>query len=356
MSPRALYRVLLFAAGIVLAALLVEQLLTVLLAVSVTIIVALPLEAAASWGQRRGLPRGLGAVGALVLALLVLGAIGLALLPEFTRQVSDFAGSLPAVLRDAGRRVHVFAGVRLPNLGLELGRFVEGYTKHPERLAGTALQLGLGLLGLAIASALMLFVAVVAAINPQPLVEGVVGLIPAAHQASAREVLHRVHDTWLRWQLAVLLDMVVLGGLLFIGLTIVGLPFALGFALFSAFLTVIPNYGSIISAIPPIVVGLAHSPTRALLVLLVYVIVNQIEGNLILPLIMARTVAVHPAIVTLGLLAVASLFGLIGIVIAIPLLTLAMILVEVLWIEPSEARASARASARAPVSGPGAAR
>ena len=205
------------------------------------------------------------------------------------------------------------------------------------------MQLGLGLLGVILAAGLMAFVAVLIAINPRPLVDGVVRLIPAPQRPLARDVLKRIHDAWLRWLVAVGLDMLVLGTLLFVGLELVGLRFALGFALFSAFLTVIPNYGSIISAIPPVVVGLAQSPTAALLVLIVYLVVNQIEGNLILPLIMARTVDIHPALVTVGLLAVAALFGLIGIVIAIPLMSLTMIVVQALWIEPSEARASARA-------------
>lgn len=77
-----------------------------------------------------------------------------------------------------------------------------------------------------------------------------------------------------------------------------------------------------------------------MLVLVVYVIVNQIEGNLILPLIMARTVDIHPAAVSIGLLVMASLFGLIGLFLAIPLLSLFTILVQVLWIEPEEAAAS----------------
>ena len=106
-------------------------------------------------------------------------------------------------------------------------------------------------------------------------------------------------------------------------------------------MTVIPNYGSVISAIPPILDGLAQSPTKAALVLIVYLIVNQIEGNLILPLIMARTVDMHPALVTMGLLVMGSLFGLIGVLIAIPLLSLAIILVQALWIEPQERRAAA---------------
>ncbi len=347
MRPIVLYRALLLAAGITLAALVIHALMTLVLVVAVTVIIALPLEAAATWGERRGLPRALGAVGALLIAAMVIGGLAVALMPQFASQVSAFAGSLPGLLSGAGRHARVFAGLRIPNPGAELSRIVQGYSKHPERLAGPVIQLGLGLLGVVLAAGLMAFIAVLIAINPRPLVDGVVRLIPASQRPLARDVLKRIHDAWLRWLVAVGLDMVVLGTLLFAGLELVGLRFALGFALFSAFLTVIPNYGSIISAIPPVVVGLAQSPTEALLVLIVYLVVNQIEGNLILPLIMARTVDMHPALVTVGLLVVAALFGLIGIVIAIPLMSLTMILVQALWIEPSEARASARASERA---------
>jgi predicted PurR-regulated permease PerM len=72
-------------------------------------------------------------------------------------------------------------------------------------------------------------------------------------------------------------------------------------------------------------------------VLVVYVIVNQIEGNLILPVVMSRTVDLHPAVVAIGVLVMAQLFGLIGVIISIPLISLFIILVEELWIMPQEA-------------------
>jgi predicted PurR-regulated permease PerM len=178
------------------------------------------------------------------------------------------------------------------------------------------------------------------AINPEPLVTTALALVPAQRRGQALDVFERVRRAWLGWMTAVGLDMVLLGGLLFIGMTLVDLPFALGFAVLSALLTVIPNYGSVISAFPPIIAALSISPGRAVLVLIVYLIVNQIEGNLILPLIMARTVDMHPAVVSIGLLVMAALFGLIGVLIAIPLLSLVMILVQTLWIEPQEAAAS----------------
>jgi predicted PurR-regulated permease PerM len=177
------------------------------------------------------------------------------------------------------------------------------------------------------------------AVNPRVLVDTFLRLLPAARHDQAREVLGRIRSAWLGWMTAVGIDMLVLGALLFAGLQIIGLNFAIGFAVFSAFMTVIPNYGSVISAVPPILAALAQSPGKAVLVLIVYLIVNQIEGNLILPLIMARTVDMHPAVVTLGLLVMGALFGLVGVLIAVPLLSLTIILVQALWIEPQEARA-----------------
>ena len=199
---------------------------------------------------------------------------------------------------------------------------------------------------------LIIVAAFLIAIKPTMLVEGFLRLLPEAWRPQAEDVMARVRTAWLGWMAAVGLDMLVLGGLLFLGLEIIGLNFAIGFAVFSAFMTVIPNYGSVISAIPPILDGLAQSPTKALLVLIVYLIVNQIEGNLILPLIMARTVDMHPSVVSVGLLVMAALFGLIGVLIAIPLLSLAVILVEALWIEPQEARAERERSGVVTATGP----
>jgi predicted PurR-regulated permease PerM len=111
------------------------------------------------------------------------------------------------------------------------------------------------------------------------LVDSFLRLLPPARRPVARDVMGRVRVAWLGWMAAVGADMLVLGGLLFLGLELVGLDFAIGFAVFSAFMTVIPNYGSVISAIPPIIAALAESPTKAVLVLIVYLVVNQIEGT-----------------------------------------------------------------------------
>ncbi|MEO8967701.1 MAG: AI-2E family transporter [Solirubrobacteraceae bacterium] len=340
------YRAVGLGAALIVGALVAQQLMTLLLAVTVTIILSLPLSAAASLAQRRGAPRALGALGALVAGLGAVIGLGLAVLPTFVSQVKQFTDRLPSILAQGDHYLHGL-GMNSRGLSSQLRRIVQGYTNHPFRLAGPIERFSLTALGVAVPLVLIVLAAFLIAVNPAVLVDNFLRLLPAARHGRARDVLGRIRTAWLGWMTAVGIDMLVLGGLLFAGMQIIGLNFAIGFAVFSAFMTVIPNYGSVISAVPPILYAFAQSPGKALLVLIVYLVVNQIEGNLILPLIMARTVNLHPAVVTVGLLVMGALFGLVGVLIAIPLLSLTMILVQALWIEPQEARSGLPAKDRA---------
>jgi predicted PurR-regulated permease PerM len=131
--------------------------------------------------------------------------------------------------------------------------------------------------------------------------------------------------------------MVISGTLLFIGLTIIDLDFAILFAVLTALLVVVPYFGAIVGAIPPVLFALTDSPGKALLVLTVYVIVQQVEGNLVIPLVMARTVRLHPAVIAIGVVVVGQLFGIVGLFVAVPIISAAVILTEEYWVREVEA-------------------
>jgi predicted PurR-regulated permease PerM len=347
MSAGVLYRAVGLAALLVVVGLLVVQLITFLLALVLTVVISLPLASAADLASRRGLPRAVGAFAGLLSALGLAAALGYLVIPSFVDQSKLFAARLPAIANRAEHYLHDLTGVTTKTLSADLTHFTRGYTSHPQRLIAPLESVGLSFAGMLAGLIVMLITALYIAIDPGPLINATLRLLPPERRDHARQVMARIQVSWLGWLRAMGIDMLVLGGLLYLGMRIIGLGFALGFAVFSALLTVIPNYGSIISAIPPVLFGLAQSPGKALLVLAIYVIVNQIEGNLILPLVMARTVDLHPALVAIGVLVMAQLFGLIGVIIAIPLLSLAMILVEELWIKPQE-RAALELAARDP--------
>jgi predicted PurR-regulated permease PerM len=331
------YRAVLLAAALALLALVVQQLITLLLALALTVIIALPLSRTADFAQRHHVSRVFGALAGLVVVVGVITLPGYFIIPAFVDQVKDFANTLPHTIDRTERYIHGLTGVKKQTLSNEVTHFVQGYTHHPEKLIAPLESVGVSVVGIVAGLVVVIITSLYIAVSPGPLTNGILQLLPSERRGMARRVMSRIAISWLGWLQAIAIDMLVLGGLLYLGMRIVGLPFALGFAVFSALLTVIPNYGSIISAVPPILLGLSISPGKAVLVLVVYVIVNQIEGNLILPLVMARTVNVHPAVVAIGVLVMAQLFGLIGVIISIPLLTLFIILVEELWIVPQEA-------------------
>jgi predicted PurR-regulated permease PerM len=128
--------------------------------------------------------------------------------------------------------------------------------------------------------------------------------------------------------------MLVTGVLLYLGLTLIGLDFAIFFAVFSALLVVIPYFGAIIGAVPVVLFALADSPSTALLALIIYIVVQQIEGNVIIPLVMAQRVKLHPALIAIGVVLVGQLFGFIGLFVAVPILSAVVILTDELWVKP----------------------
>ena len=114
-----------------------------------------------------------------------------------------------------------------------------------------------------------------------------VSLFPPPRRDHARHVLDRVRRSWIGWMEGVAIDMLVTFVLIYIGLTLIGLDFAIFFAVLSALLVVVPYFGAIAGAIPPVLFALTDSPGKALLMLGVYVLVQQIESNVTIPIVMS---------------------------------------------------------------------
>ena len=121
---------------------------------------------------------------------------------------------------------------------------------------------------------------------------------------------------WLRTQM--LLGAIV-GLLIFFGLTILGIPHAFFFALIAAIFEIIPVVGPILAAVPAVAAAFLVSPVSSISVVALYVIVQQTESHIIVPVVMRRTIGLSPLVVVLALLAGAKLGGIFGILLAVPL-------------------------------------
>ncbi len=113
---------------------------------------------------------------------------------------------------------------------------------------------------------------------------------------------------------------VIVGILVYLGLMILGVPYALLLAVLAGLFEIIPIFGPILAAIPGIAVALTHGgPTEALLVLGLYVIVQQFEAHLIYPVVVKKVVGVPPLLVILALIVGYELAGFLGILLSVPI-------------------------------------
>jgi predicted PurR-regulated permease PerM len=336
-SSHVAYRAVLLAAGLLLFGLLFRQLVTLLLAVLFTVIIAIPLAAAATRMERQGIPRPLGALLTLAGAVATLALIVALLIPPFIDQTNEFVNDVPGIVDDLEGYYADLTGQDATEVGDTVEEFVEKWTDDPQRLIGPITSIGLSLAGVLAALLLIMITAYYMAVRPDPLVNGLVSLAPPSRREHVRHVLDRLRAAWIGWMQGVGVDMIVTGVLVFIALTVIGLDFAIFFAVLSALLVVVPYFGSIAGAIPPTLLALTHSPGKALLVLVAYIIVQQVEGNVIVPLVMSQTVRIHPAVIAIGVVVVGQLFGFVGLFVAVPILSLIVISVEEFWVKAIEA-------------------
>jgi predicted PurR-regulated permease PerM len=332
-----LNRAVLLAAALLLLGLVFRELVTLLIAILGTILLAIPLAAFASRLERRRVPRPVGALLGLVLGVGVFVGVLALIIPSFADQTQEFVDEVPAIVDNIEETIADVSGSSQGEVGIEVQRFLERYTENPGELIGPLASIGLSVAGVLGALFLMLITAYYMAVNPRPLLDATASLFPPERREWARSVMDRLRAAWIGWMQGVLVDMLLTGVLLYAGLVLIGLDFAIFFAVFSAILVVIPYFGAIVGAIPPTLFALTDSPEKALLVLGIYALIQQIESNVTIPLVMANRVRLHPALVAIGVVVIGQLFGFLGLFVAVPILSLIVISIDEVWVKPMEA-------------------
>jgi predicted PurR-regulated permease PerM len=271
------------------------------------------------------LPRG---VGLLLAVLVLLGLFGVALW-LFGAQVAEQAGALQDRVPQAWQAIEA----RFNAWGL--GESLEQWTDSVRHGGGVASNLG-GLamsVGSAIADTLLVIVGgIYLAAQPALYRTGIIKLVPPKARGIAAQAMDdsdRALRLWLRGQLV---SMVIVGVLTGIGLWLIGVPSALALGLFAFILEFVPFVGPIVSAIPALVLALAMGPETALWVAALYVGIQQIEGNIVQPVVQERAVELPPALLIFAIVACGLCLGLVGIVFAAPLTVVIYVMVKRLYV------------------------
>ena len=130
------------------------------------------------------------------------------------------------------------------------------------------------------------------------------------------------------WVSGQILLCVIIGSISWVGLTLIGVPYAVVLALIAGIMEAVPNIGPIIAAVPAVIIAALYSPWQALLVAILYIVIQQLENYIIVPRVMSRAVELHPLAVLLALMVGGELMGVLGAVLAVPVTAAISVIVD----------------------------
>lgn len=327
------------------------------------------LSRATGWLERLHVRRGVGAPLIVLAFIGVLVGVGFLAAPTLREQSAEVRKRLPRVIEQIERQLGIDAkelgreianGVGLDNearepgsAGVAQGADAQQPRRQPEttteeggagglqemvtsnlgRIRGILFPVASATVDVVAALLIVIFLAMFVAIRPEHYRRGLLRLFPERSRGETEETLEEVGSTLRQWIIARLIAMVAVGSIVGISLAVMGVPGALVLGVLAGLLEFIPFFGPVAAALPAIGIAMLDSPQKALWVLILFLIVQQLEGNVITPLLLQSRVDIPPALTIITVPALMIVFGLVGALIAEPLLAIGLVLTRRLWVE-----------------------
>lgn len=278
--------------------------------------------------NRTPLNYGLGLAATLVVLLALAIGTGWLVGPSVADQATKLSDTIPTGVERVRESVE-----RLPGADAFFERVSNGGSQGTglnvaSRVTGTASALW----NVIVKLMFVIFLGLFLASAPQTYRDGAVDLFPKPQQPRAREVLDELGRTLQGWLVGQLIAMAIIGVLIAAGLWLIGIPLALVLGLIAGIAEFVPVVGPFIAFIPALLVALTQGTTPALYVIGLYIVVQQLEGNVIMPLVQRKAVDLPPALTLFAVFIAAAAFGFPGLLVATPLAAVGLVLVKMLYL------------------------
>lgn len=266
----------------------------------------------------------------LVAIVLISAALIWIMAPKIAEQVRELAEKLPSswqnILENVSRN--------------EFGRWVIQHLPPMERILGALPGLMrkttawiYSFLGVFTSILIIIVLGLYLAFGADVYLQGIIKLVPKEKRGRARKILHGLGATLYWWLIGRLTAMLIIGLFTFIGLWLMGVPLAFTLGLFAAIMAFIPNIGPIISVIPAVLIALQNGWAMAGYVIVLYTALQTVESYLITPLIQRRVIAMPPALILSAQIILGVIQGILGILVATPLVAVIIVLTKFMYIE-----------------------
>ncbi|MEL6581921.1 MAG: AI-2E family transporter [Cyanobacteria bacterium J06621_12] len=217
----------------------------------------------------------------------------------------------------------------LPDNLIEEVRGLESLTQNiqsfMDKFIGNFFDLFSSTLGVVLNSLLVIVVTIMLLSNPTPYRQMFLLMFPAFYRQRVQTIVKKCESNLGGWAIGILFNMAVIAIMSGIGLLILGVRLPLANSLLAGMLTFIPNLGPVLSVVPPAAMALLDAPWKALAVIILYIVIQQVESNVLTPIVMQKQVSLLPAVTLLSQVAFAVFFGLLGLFLALPITVVAQV-------------------------------
>lgn len=263
-----------------------------------------------TWSKYIG--RVLAIIALFLIFVFVVGTVVYFLIPPMVTQTTLLANNIPAYINTIDfESLHVYAP--------DIREFLQGISSNLGTISSNIFSFTAGIFS-GIFTLVMIFVLTFYMLVDENNVKKFISsLFAPSHKENAIQVINKIANkvgSWFRGQIVLGLIIFIID---YIGLTIIGIPYALVLAIISGFLEIVPTVGPVISGIIAALVALTISPLAALMVIILYLVVQTLENTFIVPKVMQKAIGVSPVVIILAIIAGAKLLGVVGAIISIPI-------------------------------------
>jgi predicted PurR-regulated permease PerM len=288
----------------------------VLLMFFVALIIAAAVDGPVDWLAKHRVRRGFGVAIVYVLISVLLAIFSYLVFPTLAGQLKNLAFNLPDLLGRFGSGVQIVEQyIGTANLQKALEQLSSQFSGAASNFFGTTFSIFGGIFN----ALVVLVISIYLVIQDKGVKNLILSVAPQRGRdftAALAEKIQNKLGAWLRGQL---LLMLIVGVLSYVALLFLGVKFALILALVACLLEIVPYAGPIIGGALAVVMAFFQSPILALFVIIAYIIIQQIEGYLLSPIIMRKAVGLNPVLIIIALIVGGNLAGILGVVVSVPL-------------------------------------
>lgn len=283
------------------------------------------------------LPRGISVLLTFVLFLALIGTIGILTFPKISEQFQSLVHRLPEAVAQAQSWFTKIKSSKPVAQLQQRAPITGGLTAKAESILESGVKsifpAAKGILEFLATLIFIFAMAIFLVIRPENYKNGIRRLIPTQNEDTFNEAFNRLSRGLQHWVGGILISMTLIGTLTAVGLAIAGIDDWFLLSVLTFFGTFVPYLGAISSAVPGLIIGISQSPKHFFFALLVYLAAHVTEGYIVQPLIMRRAIELKPAVLLLGQATFATLFGILGVIVATPMIGCFQVLIQYFYIE-----------------------